>query len=789
MSPAINANDMQCQAITRGARCPNRAVGIKDVRYGNDRINAWLCSEHMGRRTGNFARRQLWSPPAPPAPVPVQPQTVTVAPAVESRNGNATTASAAPTTSTLAPAPTARRAPRPAPAPTPAPSAPADGPICFACARSGDLEILHVDHEGEECPESAKCFFTCTTCVRNAAHLVTPKVPPVEKVELPPASLRYLGDEAKLAAKRERHKVLMKEFQSKVVERLEAMRKDHEIKELVDRLVFLMSPEAGDDQLADPAHLLDLFGVSGIPPSEVHARERLYGPWVDLVIKNEYATGEGETVEVTDQMRDGWINAAYEGTSDNGFFRRLASTKKVFRERIYAARKKYLATAEVQAEDRAAELAELRAAAAPVLNDPIGAIETEFPRIGLGGDVGPAMALVAAEETRLLKLRGDTLVGHTQIVAASGAGKTFLMSRSKALLSPDCYIELNVSSPMMMVYDDREYQYKVLFMNELSGQPGARQRTGDDQDTSAVIIRELLSENRFKYETTVKDDESPNGRKVVSIEKDGPSVLIAATVQQVRTTSELGTRLGTVTVPESWEQVAAALEAQADAEDRGGFLSPSPAILALRLLRQRQAEAAGGFDVYVPFARVFNRLLHRRRQDNRLMRDAARLRSLIKGVTILRLEQRQRDTQGRYISTLDDYRKVFEWCSPDYEAGVIGVNPDIREMVEVLAELTESAIDTATVRQISAKLNEHRRSRGDSREIPKRQVQRWLDKAVELGYVVDKADPYRKLTSRAAGMYKVGDELPPATALPTPEEIAEELSHGAQEVRGSCISA
>src|SRR3989442_14266549 len=150
------------------------------------------------------------------------------------------------------------------------------------------------------------------------------------------------------------------------------------------------------------------------------------------------------------------------------------------------------------------------------------------------------------------------------------------------------------------------------------------------------------------------------------------------------------------------------------------------------------------------------------------MRDAARLRSLIKGVTILRLEQRQRDTQGRYISTLDDYRKVFEWCSPDYEAGVIGVNPDIREMVEVLAELTESAIDTATVRQISAKLNEHRRSRGDSREIPKRQGPRLPSNGGAVGPGLQPAGPPREPRNPAPRPVEGGGAPPSPTAPPTP---------------------
>jgi hypothetical protein len=601
-------------------------------------------------------------------------------------------------------------------------------------------------------------------------------LPALEAVELPPAASRRIGGaEDRLAAKGGRLEELRRERKTKVIERLEAMKTEREQKAKVNELRELLA--AGH---IHPQPVLEYFNLAEIRPAY---REPLFKPWVDLVIKDSL-TVEDETVEISEELREQLTQLAYGSSSQRpGFFRGMAPNVGEFRKKIQKARGEWLASAAEQARRAAEDLEKLRIQAEPIMADPVAALEAELPRIGYGGAIGVPMLLNAAAETRLLKIRDGILLGHTQITGGSGAGKSYTVKRGlRALLPDEAVIELDVSSPRLLVYDERSYKFKVLILNEADALPGRRAESEDN--VGAVIVRSLLSENRVKYETLVKDSESPTGQRRASIEREGPTVLITAIVDAISPTSQLGTRLQSVPVPEDAEQDAAALEAQADTEDRGFFLPTNPAILAHRMLHQRMAEADGGLDVVVPFYRAFARLLRRRRGDGRLKRDSARFLSTIKGVTLLRLEQRQRDGQGRFISTFDDYSKFIEWAEPIYENSVTGVNADIREMVDVIRELTSPEgprpQTTVTVRQILVGLNQRRRAqaalegRQIPREVTRRTVSSWIKRAVELGYVRNRTEAWQQRAGYT-GMFELGEELPPPTALPTVTEIQDEL--------------
>ena len=757
--------DYQCGAITRDVRCAKRASGIKDSRNGAE----FLCSEHLGKRVANYGRRQLFAPsplasrpaPAPrarrtptaaPASVPV-PQIVTVAPDITSENGNAAAVSAPRRTVTP-------RAPAVVP---PVPAGNLNDPVCSVCNDGQTPDLRHVGHAVDaDC--TARCFAACTPCASKAETDV-PALIPFEQVQLPPAAFRRIASaNERDALRRQEHERLRVERQEKVTERLVQMQQDREIKDRVHAILT----QANEGGFTGPQQFLEHCVAAGIP---VALREPLFKPWLQLMTVHEV-----DDVVVTDEQREQWIQLAYGRAGQGqqaGFFHTMAPNIRAFREKVQRVFRERRMSAAEQAQCLEDELARLRTAAASVMSDPIAAMEAELPRIGYGGNIAVPMLLNANAETRLLKDREGSLVGHSELTGNSGVGKTFTMKRGvKALLPPECYIELDAMSDRVLSYDERSYKHKVLFITEGAAIAGARK--GDDDNVAAVVFRCLLSENRIRYTTVVKDPESETGQRTVNVEKEGPIVAITAIVDPIKT-PELASRFDLIDVPEDITQLGAALEAQADTEDRGHYLPTNPAILALRLLHQKMAEALGGLDVVVPYYRAFERLLRRRRSDSGILRDAARFLTRIKGFTLLCLEQRQRDAQGRYIATLQDYDNFFRYSNWIYESNVTGVSPDIRETVEVIKTLlgpeAHAPLMHVTSKQVTDALNVRR---GAARKVDIRVVRRWLDRVVERGWVKDTTEGWRKGRGYSS-LYQLGDTpLPAETALPIVAELEAE---------------
>jgi hypothetical protein len=71
-----------------------------------------------------------------------------------------------------------------------------------------------------------------------------------------------------------------------------------------------------------------------------------------------------------------------------------------------------------------------------------------------------------------------------------------------------------------LVYDDSPLAHTVLFIHE------ANQLQADENSMFAMLVRTLISEGRIVHQTTVEDPDSPTGRRVELIEREGPITLI-----------------------------------------------------------------------------------------------------------------------------------------------------------------------------------------------------------------------------------------------------------------------
>ena len=87
-----------------------------------------------------------------------------------------------------------------------------------------------------------------------------------------------------------------------------------------------------------------------------------------------------------------------------------------------------------------------------------------------------------------------------------------------------------------------------LFINE------ANQLQSDENSMFAMLVRTLISEGRIVHQTTVEDPDSPTGRRVERIVREGPITLIVTTTGELHAENE--TRMLSWHVGESHEQTS-----------------------------------------------------------------------------------------------------------------------------------------------------------------------------------------------------------------------------------------
>jgi hypothetical protein len=208
----------------------------------------------------------------------------------------------------------------------------------------------------------------------------------------------------------------------------------------------------------------------------------------------------------------------------------------------------------------------------------------------------------------------------------------------------------------------------------------------------------------------------------------------------------MGTRLWEVSVLETDEQIKAALEKRVQLElTREWTLSTS------LVEYQEYLQYHGPWDAIVPFAgRIVEGIIYKG-MDPRIQRDFQRILSLIKAVTVLRHQQRQRDANGRWVATLEDYSYVREVLNDTYSATANdGITRDVRMVVKAVAKLREKAELSVTYDQVAKHL-----------EWNKMKSRRKAAIAIKHGWIVNRQDK----RGQPADLV-IGDPMPNDRALP-----------------------
>lgn len=402
-----------------------------------------------------------------------------------------------------------------------------------------------------------------------------------------------------------------------------------------------------------------------------------------------------------------------------------------------------VAAATLRQAQQAARLAELREQAASILAapDPLLLVEQALARLGYGGDLRPAVVTYLATTSRLLAMREGAMPAHLLLLGVPSVGKSYTARVVLLLLPPEAYHVIAAGSPRVLIYDDADLRHRVLVFAEADSLP-----VGED-NPAASAVRNLAQDGFLHYKVVVKD--SVTGQFVVQeIAKPGPTVLLTTAIKRLK--AQMDSRLFTLELREDPQQVRAALATQARLE-LDGASAPDPALVAFQGLLQAQAP----WNVVVPFADGLSAAIGQSLAAPRILRDFARLLSLVKAAAILRHQHRQRDDRGRLVVDLEDYRTVRELVNDVYAASATEASGGVRVVVEAVVKMYQETGATISQAQVANRL-------GLSRVAVKRRVKVALYHEWLLNEEPRKGLPMR---------LKPGEALPPEVGLPRPEQL------------------
>ncbi len=371
-------------------------------------------------------------------------------------------------------------------------------------------------------------------------------------------------------------------------------------------------------------------------------------------------------------------------------------------------------------------------------NDPLEVIRNAIRELGYGGDIRPALITYLAITSRLLEMRPGAMPVHLLLTGPSSGGKSYTLGIIRALMPEESYHVIDAGSPRVLIYDEAPLEHKALVFGEADSLPA-----GED-NPAASAIRNLLQDHYLHYEVTIRDPVTGN-YKTERVNKPGPTVLITTSSRSLG--YQLMTRFFALELGDSKEQISAALEMQAGLEIRG-LSSPDAGLVAFQSYLQLKAP----IKVIVPYAKELGTSMSKLASAPRILRDFARLMSLIKAVALIRYHQRQLGAEGHIVAELADYETVRELVNDMYIDSSIGVTNDIRKLVEAVITLDinrrggEQITNTTLAKHLS---------------IGVVQVTRRARKALKLGWLVNREQ--RKYHSAD---YAPGEPMPVVEGLP-----------------------
>ncbi len=397
---------------------------------------------------------------------------------------------------------------------------------------------------------------------------------------------------------------------------------------------------------------------------------------------------------------------------------------------------------QTHANERIAQL-ERKAASVLEASDPLVLVDRQFRELGYGGETRLPMVVYVAATTRVLMPRSGAMPAHLLIMGTPSSGKSYTVGLVQRLFPPEAFHTIDAGSPRVLIYDTADLRHRVIYFGEADSLPA-----GED-NPAASAVRGLLQENRLRYQVTERDPDS-GGYAVREINKPGPSVLMTTSTRPLG--DQLMSRLFVLETSDDPEQIRLALMTQARLE-KEGVVAPDPALVAYQAYLQERAP----WDVSLPFVDKLARAIGRSTAAPRILRDFARLLSLIKAVAVLRHRHRKTDDRGRIIAELEDYDTVRSLVNPMYEQSTSGASEGVRRVVQAVKVLREAKPlgEKISVTDVARQLG-----------ISKMSASRLVKNALQGGWLVNN-------DTRRGHPYDLGlgEPLPEAEGLPSVEAL------------------
>jgi len=371
-------------------------------------------------------------------------------------------------------------------------------------------------------------------------------------------------------------------------------------------------------------------------------------------------------------------------------------------------------------------------------DDPLELVKGAIRGRGYGGDIKPAVITYLAVTSRLLEMRPGAMPVHLLLTGPSSGGKSYTLDIIKELLPTESYHIIDAGSPRVLIYDNAPLEHRALVFGEADSLPA-----GED-NPAASAVRNLLQDHHLHYEVTIRDRETGN-YQTRRVDKPGPTVLITTSTRSLG--DQLMTRFFSLEIGDSKEQISAALVTQAALETEG-TQCPDAGLVAFQSYFQLKAPVK----VTVPYARELGTAMAKMAAAPRILRDFARLMSLIKALALLRHYRRGLDGEGRIVATLADYATVRELVNDMYIDSSTGATSDIRKLVEAVIALDVSRADSEQITNTT--LAKHL-------DIGIMQATRRAKRALKLGWLVN-----REQRKYHPANYAPGEPMPDIEGLP-----------------------
>ena len=318
----------------------------------------------------------------------------------------------------------------------------------------------------------------------------------------------------------------------------------------------------------------------------------------------------------------------------------------------------------------------------------LGRFRSDLARAGVAGEEGLSQIVYLAMTSRLLPWGHPTERPVSLLLkGTSSSGKSFATSTTLRFFPEESYVSLGSMSRRFLFYDEEPLAHRFLIVPEWATIAG-------DEELVAML-RVLLSEGRIVHGTVDLDGRSRIAKR---IEKDGPMGLIVTTTAAA-VDPEMETRCLSLLTDDSREQTRRVYASLARLEHASSGVDFEAWHELQKWLADHEVTP-----VVLPFVEALADAMPD--HATRLRRDFATLLSLVRAHANLYRAQREFDSDGRLIASLEgDYAPVRDLINDVIAQGVeASVSDATHATVDAVREIIEEGAEYATPSSVAPRL-------------------------------------------------------------------------------------